>query len=210
MNAAAAEPIEIGRLTAKDRAFIVIPTLAFLGAMVWCIHVERGWWRGETIVFSAVGLDSLVFSLRLPRLLARADDSGIDYVDMRNAWRFVYVRRRAAWADVVAIDTRVHWSMSPVWGVHSDPLRAFTRVTVRREGGLARITCDSDEPDYSRWLAALRAHAAGAELRGLGADGARAERELAVAQPSFTRRYRWLIGLGFGALYFAWTVWTRR
>jgi hypothetical protein len=170
------EPVEVTGLSPTMRIFTVAVWLASGALFYWLAfaHPTQGHWFGYGM--AGVALWSALYWMRMPTVLARADDTGITYADLRYGLVLMFGEAHAAWSDVLAVDTR---EIASRYGTY---LR--TRVTVRDEGGTGtrHFTLTSKAGGYVRFLDALRAHTAAAgvtvEEKGLGDDPERARTEL--------------------------------
>jgi len=168
------EPVEVRQLPPAMRAFsaLVMIGVAVLSYYAAYSNPTRGHWVGD--VMGALALWFALYTLRAPSLLVRADEAGITYADTRLGMFFVFGEGRAAWSDVVSVDTATRSTRSGSY------LR--TRVTVRGEGGSGTrsFTVTSRCAGYMAFLDALHAHTAatGAVMKGLGDDPARATQAL--------------------------------
>jgi len=168
------DPIEVRALPLASRVFSVILWLACAAFFYWMAftQIQRDHWMGYAL--GALSFYVALYWVRAPNLLVRADDAGMTYADMRLGVFLVFGEGRAAWTDILGVDTR---RMSTRAGTF---LR--TRVTVRGEGGAGkrRFTVTSPAQGYVPFLEALHAHTSGtaAAMQGLGDDPAQAQAAL--------------------------------
>jgi len=169
-----AETIEVRAFSLVERIFIAAIWVALAAFSYWLTWTRTtgNHWMGYAL--GALFFYVALYWMRAPAVLVRADDAGMTYADTRLGAFLVFGEARAAWTDILGVDTS---QRSSRYGTF---LR--TRVTVRGEGGAGkrRFSVTSRATGYVPFLEALHAHTSGTAvaMQGLGDDPARAETEL--------------------------------
>jgi hypothetical protein len=194
-----ADAIEVRVFTLLERVFIATIWVALAAFCYWLTwtRTPHNPWMGYAL--GALFFYVALYWMRAPAVMVRADDAGMTYADMRLGAFLVFGEGRAAWTDVLGVDTR---QRSSRYGTY---LR--TRVTVRGEGGAGkrRFTVTSRSAGYVPFLAALHAHTHGTAtaMQGLGDDPAQAQaalRGIAVRRTTMLLVLVAVLGLMFALL----------
>lgn len=126
--------------------------------------------RGHELGFALGGacIWTALYWLLVPAVMATVGDDGFSYVDVRFGALLWFPTCHAAWADIVAVDTR---EVPTHTGAGS---YVRTRLTLRAGEGAhhRRLAISSRDQGYSRFIDMLAAHTAGLpiEMHGLGVE----------------------------------------
>jgi hypothetical protein len=169
-----ADPIEVRAMPLMSRVFAVGIWIACAAFCYWMAYTQVSKDPWIAYALGALCFYVALYWMRAPNLLVRTDDAGMTYADTRLGMFLVFGEGRAAWTDILGVDTRQESNRSGTY------LR--TRVTVRGEAGQGkrRFTVTSRAAGYVPFLEALHAHTGGtaAAMLGLGDDPARAQAAL--------------------------------
>ncbi len=145
------EPVEVRQVSPLYRTFIVLAWIGIAAFFEWIAYRNSGPGHWIGYVMAGVSFWVALYWLRAPGVIARADDTGITFADTRLGLFFVYGAGRAAWTDVLGVDTRHRTTRAGTY------LRS--RITVRGEGGTGKrkFTLTSRCAGYAAFMEAVHA-----------------------------------------------------